>query len=63
MAKFSIVLLLAASSLAFGSPAAVQPEARQAAGCQPDYTVCREGWAWCCYSSSSCYEFAPPMPC
>lgn len=60
MVKISLALILAAASAALAAPDAIG--ARQAAGCQPSETVCRDGWAWCC-SGSTCYEFAPPTAC
>ncbi|TDZ54529.1 ATPase family AAA domain-containing protein 3B [Colletotrichum trifolii] len=61
MFKLAIVLLATAAAFASAAPEAVG--ARQAAGCDPAFTVCREGSAWCCYTSSSCYQFAPPVDC
>ncbi|KZL69565.1 hypothetical protein CI238_00748 [Colletotrichum incanum] len=55
---FAFVVAMAA--IAFAAPEAVK--VRQAASCQPQETVCRDGWAWCC-SGSTCYEFAPPTAC
>ncbi|KAK1846019.1 hypothetical protein CCHR01_11324 [Colletotrichum chrysophilum] len=60
MVSLRFAVLVTAATMAFAAPGAIK--ARQAAGCQPAETVCRDGWAWCC-SGSTCYEFAPPMAC
>ncbi|OHF04082.1 hypothetical protein CORC01_00421 [Colletotrichum orchidophilum] len=60
MVKIAFALTIAVASIARAAPEAIS--ARQAAGCQPADTVCRDGWAWCCIGST-CYEFAPPTAC
>ncbi|KAF6803517.1 hypothetical protein CMUS01_15069 [Colletotrichum musicola] len=60
MVKISITLILAAASMALAAPGSI--DERQAAGCAPEDTVCRNGDAWCCIGSS-CWQFAPPVAC
>ncbi|KAK2776169.1 hypothetical protein CKAH01_12533 [Colletotrichum kahawae] len=60
MVRLNSVALVVAATVVFAAPQTITD--RQAAGCQPAETVCRDGWAWCC-SGSTCYEFAPPVAC
>lgn len=60
MVKISITLFLAAASIALAAPGSI--DERQAAGCAPQDTVCRNGDSWCCIGTS-CWQFAPPVAC